>query len=65
MTLLEYDDVIKKVTWPYYYSDIFWNILFSTTLVQSFITKAYLVQDISVPFRPPLRLFNVKKAQTG
>ena len=36
-----------------YYFAIFWKILCSTTLMQSFIARAYLVT----------RLFNVKKAQ--
>ena len=37
MIVLEYDDVIKKL--HDYYFAIFWKILFSTTIMQSFIAR--------------------------
>ena len=40
MTVLKYDDVIKKSYYHDYYFDVFWKILCSTTLIQSFIARA-------------------------
>ena len=53
-----------------YYFRIFWKALCSTTLMQSFIARAWLFQDLwsgnpFIPPFPPSRLFNVKKAQAG
>ena len=41
MTVLEYDDVIK--TSRNFDLGVFWNILNSTTLMQSFIAGAWLI----------------------
>ena len=39
MTAFKYDDIIKNITGFDYYFDIFWKILCSTTLNQSFTTR--------------------------
>ena len=39
ITVLKFDDIIKKVILHYYFK-IFWKILCSTTLMQSFIAGA-------------------------
>ena len=49
-----------------FYFGIFWKILCSTTLMQSFIAMgAELVQDLWRGSLLPPRLINVKKAQAG
>ena len=40
MIASKYDDVIKTSRDPDYYFGMFWKILCSTTLLQSFITRA-------------------------
>ena len=40
MTVLKYDNVIKKSRDLNYYFGIFWKILFSTRHMQSFIARA-------------------------
>ena len=66
MTLLKCDDTIKKPTVIGYYFGIFWKIICGTTLKQSFIAAASLVQDLwQGAYCPLLWEFNVKKAHTG
>ena len=68
MTVLKYDDVVKKVTRLDYYFGVFWKILCSTILMQSWGLTGWAIME-GGPFTPSPTpnpgLFNVKKAQTG
>ena len=71
MTVLKYDEVIKKIAWPSLacYFHIFWKILRSVTFMQEFIAWAYPIQYLGLTnpgaLSLPPGIFNVKKAQAG